>query len=303
MSNRASIDLYSLVTPSNFRGKYSNPNLDSSKLEGNLKQVPVEVNPHVDSKVVDPELMPIESNQTPIRSITSIEGDVKVPSKGEIESELSDIIDKLEARINSFLCDIKDLPSVGEVKSTGGTSCSDGVMHGLNGSCNTDLSSLNVSDIFACYALNFIMALVLVWVLIRLLVLILFLLNIWRSHRFIYPVRLLLNFLSTLTFLLVILYMLNYYKIEFIALLFTVRVIIPILDFIYDTYSLIIDRFELPLTWYDHYRIIKDFLFTIFDIWYRPILIFLVLYKLQFYMLIIILLWFMNLYIDYIINA
>lgn len=81
-----------------------------------------------------------------------------------------------------------------------------------------------------------------------------------------------------------------------------VRVIIPILDFIFDTYSLIIHQHELPLTWNDHYRIIKDILFTLFGVWYRPILIFLALCKLQFYMLIIILLWFMNLYIDYIIH-
>lgn len=101
-SNRASIDLHSLVTPSNFRGKYSNPNLDSSKLEGNLKQVPVEVNPHVDSKVIDPELMPIKSNQTDIKSNMSIEGGVKVPSKGEIESDLYDIIDKVEVRLKKF---------------------------------------------------------------------------------------------------------------------------------------------------------------------------------------------------------
>lgn len=191
-SNRASIDLYSPVTHSKFTGKHSNPILDSPKLEGNLKKV--KVNPHVDSKVVDPESMPIDSNQTPIRSNTSIEGDVKVPSKGEIESELSDIIEKVEVRLKSYLCDIKDLPFVGEVKSTGGTSCSDGVMHGLNGSCNTDLSSLNVSDIFACYALNFIMALVLVWVIIRLLVLILSLINILSNQRFIYFVGVVLKF-------------------------------------------------------------------------------------------------------------
>lgn len=160
-SNRASLDLYSPATHSKLGGKYSNPSLDSPKLEGNFKKVKVEVNPHVDSNV-DPEFMPIYSNQTPIKSNTLIEGDVKVPSKEDIESVLSDITDKVEVRLNRFLCDIKDLPSVGEVKSTGGTSCSDGVMHGLNGSCNTDLSSLNVSDIFACYALYFIMALVLV---------------------------------------------------------------------------------------------------------------------------------------------
>lgn len=299
-SNRASLDLYSPATHSKLGGKYSNPSLDSPKLEGNFKKVKVEVNPHVDSNV-DPEFMPIYSNQTPIKSNTLIEGDVKVPSKEDIESVLSDITDKVEVRLNRFLCDIKDLPSVGEVKSTGGTSCSDGVMHGLNGSCNTDLSSLNVSDIFACYALYFIMALVLVWFIINLLVLILSLINILNNQRFIYFVSLFLNFISMLAFLLLIMYMMTYYKLEFITLLFMLRVIIPMLDFILDTYSLMMHQHELPLTLNDHYIIIKDILFTLFHTSYRPILIFLVLLKLEFYMLIIILLWFMNLYINYII--
>lgn len=296
-SNRASIDLYRPVTQNKFTGKYSNPNLYSPKLDGNLEKVKAEMNPDVDSKVIDPEFMPIESNQTPIKWNTSIEGDVKVPSKGDIESELSDIIEKVESRLESFLSDTKDLPSIGEVKYTGGTSCSDGVIHGLNGSCNTELSSLHVSDIFACYALNFILALVLVWVIIRLIILI----NIWSNQRFIYFVSLFLNFISMLIFLLVILYMLHYYKLEFITLLLVVRVIIPMLDFIYDTYLLMIHQHELPLTLNDHYIIIKDILLTLFEVSYGPILIFLALYKIQFYMLIIILLWFMNLYIDYII--
>lgn len=190
---------------------------------------------------------------------------------------------------------------MGEVKSTGGTSCHDGLIHGLNGSCNTDLSSLNVSDIFACYALNFIIALVLVWIIIHLIIFLLYHINFRFNNRFIHNfINYFLNFIMILILLLLFIYIATYYPLYLIMIIMVVRILIPVLLYIYTAHSRLWHINELGGTFHAHFTLFQHNIIHLVSVWYVPTLIFLSLYLLEFYTLMLFLLLFIHKYIDYV---